>query len=70
MTSFKVTDVVAVLKTIPDQNLSKGQVGTIVEVLDDGYYEVEFTDKSGQTIATLPVSAQDLMLLHFEAEKA
>jgi hypothetical protein len=70
MDSFEVGSVVAILKAIPNYNLSKGQVGTIVEILDKDYYEVEFADPKGRTIATLPLSAEDLMLLHFEAAKA
>lgn len=48
----------------------KGQVGTIVEVLDEGIYEVEFADKQGRTITSLSLEAGDLMLLHFERETA
>ena len=66
---FKTSDVVALLKAYPEKQLSKGQVGTIVEVLRDHYYEVEFTDREGQTIATMPLPAHELMLLHFEAEQ-
>ncbi len=69
MAAFKTTDVVALLKPYPDQDLAKGQVGTIVETFDNDYYEVEFTDTSGQTIATLGLPAQELMRLHFEPEK-
>lgn len=45
-----------------------GQVGTIVEKLADGVFEVEFADKFGETIAEFAVSQQDLMLLHYEME--
>jgi len=69
MAAFKTTDVVALLKAYPDQALAKGQVGTIVETFDNEYYEVEFTDKSGQMIATLSLPAFELMRLHFEPEK-
>lgn len=53
---------------MPDEKLVKGQVGTIVEELDEGIYEVEFADKRGKTIASLALTTKDLMLLHFEAE--
>lgn len=64
--SLKLLDVVALMKNLPDDKLSKGQVGTIVEKLDDNVYEVEFSDKNGQTIASLALKAEDLILLKFE----
>ena len=69
MAAFKTTDVVALLKAHPNQDLAKGQVGTIVETFDNDYYEVEFADTRGQTIATLSLPAHELMRLHFEPEK-
>jgi hypothetical protein len=65
---LKLLDVVALLNDIPAEKLTKGQVGTIVEELDGGAYEVEFADKKGKTITSLPLKAQDMMLLHFEME--
>ncbi len=50
------------------RKLVKGQVGTIIEMLDEGAYEVEFADKQGRTIASLALVVEELMLLHFEAE--
>ena len=67
-TPLKLLDVVALLKAIPDEKLVKGQVGTIVEILDEGVYEVEFADKQGRTITTMALNAKDLMQLHFEIE--
>ena len=66
--SLKLLDVVALLKDMPDEKLVKGQVGTIVEELDKGVYEVEFADKQGKMIASLTLTTEDLMLLHFEPE--
>lgn len=66
--SLKLLDTVALLKEIPDAKLVKGQVGTIVEGLDEEVYEVEFTDKRGETIASLALTHEELMLLYFEAE--
>ena len=45
-------------------------MGTIVEELDEGAFEVEFADKKGRTITSLALKAQDIMLLHFEMETA
>ena len=66
---LKLLDVIALLKDIPAEKLSKGQVGTIVEELDEGVYEVEFADKKGRTITSLALKTQDIMLLHFEMER-
>jgi hypothetical protein len=70
MTSFKTLDVVALLNDIPEKKLSKGQVGTIVEQLDDNVFEVEFSNKRGETLTMELFKGSDLMLLHFEFEKA
>jgi len=70
MTSFKTLDVVALLNDIPEKKLSKGQVGTIVEQLDDNVFEVEFSNKHGETLTLELCKGSDLMLLHFEFEKA
>jgi Domain of unknown function (DUF4926) len=65
-----VLDVVALLKDLPDKNLSKGQVGTIVEQLDENVFEVEFIDnQTGATIALETIQSKDLILLHFQLEK-
>lgn len=47
-----------------------GQVGTIVEELAEGVFEVEFANKLGETIAEFAVKIEDLMLLHYELEFA
>lgn len=65
---LKILDVIALLKDIPGKKLAKGQVGTIVEVLDGEVYEVEFANKKSQTTASLRLKTRDMMLLHFEME--
>lgn len=65
---LKLFDTVAILKNVPDQKVVLGQVGTIVEELDNDFYEVEFSDKNGETISEFAVKADDLMLLHYEME--
>jgi hypothetical protein len=67
---IKIYDVVALLKDIPQKNLSKGQVGTAVEQLDDNVFEIEFVNTKGETLALEAVHTADLFLLHFELEKA
>jgi hypothetical protein len=65
---FKLLDVVALLKE--KSTLVVGQVGTIVEILDDENFEIEFSNTKGETITTCPVNYKDLLLLHYEMEAA
>jgi hypothetical protein len=63
-------DVVALLVEIPDQQLTRGQVGTVVELLDDVTVLIDFSDDHGQTYAIAPCSVQDLLVLHYIREAA
>jgi hypothetical protein len=65
---FKLLDSVAILREMPHHRVLLGQVGTIVEILSDVDYEVEFSDKNGETIAEFSVPADDLLLLHHSLE--
>lgn len=67
---LKLLDVVALLKAMPEEKLQEGQVGTIVEILDENVYEVEFTDRQGQTLTTCAVHSADLLQLQYELEFA
>jgi len=64
---FMLYDTVALLKSLPEYNLQKGQVGSVVMVHDDAHFEVEFIDASGHTLALCILSASDLLLLRYEA---
>jgi Domain of unknown function (DUF4926) len=64
---IKLFDVVALIVDIPDQNLWRGQVGTVVEILASGTaFEVEFSDQQGRTYESLGLRPEQLMVLHFE----
>lgn len=67
---IKPLDVVALLRAIPAEKLTIGQVGTVVEVFSDDDFEVEFVDKQGRTIAMLPLKRSDLLVLRYELEAA
>jgi len=41
-------DVVAVTVDLSDEGLRRGQVGTVVEALAPGVFEVEFSDDQGR----------------------
>lgn len=62
----RVLDVVALLEDLPDRGLRRGQVGTVVEELAPGVFEVEFSDDHGRTYATLALRAEQLLVLHYE----
>lgn len=62
----KLLDVVALMDDLPERELQRGQVGTVVEVLAPDVYEVEFTDNDGRTYAELAVKADKLLVLHYE----
>ena len=57
---------VALLHNLPDRGLVRGQVGTVVELLAPGVFEVEFSDTEGRTYATLALRSDQLMHLHHE----
>jgi len=63
-------DVVALLADFPAQQLARGQVGTIVEQLDDKTLLVEFSDDQGRAYAITPCPQADLLVLHYVPEAA
>jgi hypothetical protein len=67
---MKLLDVVAIVDDIPAKGLGRGQVGTIVEILARGVFEVEFADLEGRTYASLALPEERLMLLHHQPSSA
>ena len=65
-----VLDVVALLTDLPARQLARGQVGTIVEQLDDKTLLVEFSDDQGRAYAVVPCPRADLLVLHYVPEAA
>jgi hypothetical protein len=64
---FNLLDVVALTVDLPEYNLLRGQVATIVELLVDGAaFEVEFSDINGQTYGSVGLHPEQIMVLHFE----
>lgn len=66
MRELELLSVVALLENVAHDRLLRGQVGTVVERLAPGVYEVEFSDDDGRTYATLPLRADQLLELHHE----
>jgi hypothetical protein len=65
-----VLGVVALLTDLPAQQLARGQVGTVVEPLDDKTLLVEFSDDQGRAYAVAPCPRADLLVLHYVPEPA
>ncbi|MDH4084694.1 MAG: DUF4926 domain-containing protein [Nitrospira sp.] len=63
---IRVLDVVALTEDVPDRGLLRGQVGTVVESLGPGVFEVEFADNDGRTYAMLPLKSNQLLVLHYQ----
>lgn len=63
---IKLLDVVALLRAFPEENLIKGEVGTVVEQLSENAFEVEFSNKQGQTINSIVLNPEDFIVLYFE----
>jgi hypothetical protein len=60
-------DVVALTVDLPEYNLWRGQVGTVVETLAGGIaFEVEFSDRDGRTYESIGLRSEQIMVLHFE----
>ena len=61
-------DAVALAEDVPKHQLKRGEVGTVVEMLAPGVYEVEFCDDKGRTYAELALSSEQLVVLHNRGE--
>ena len=65
-----VLSVVALLADKPSDGLARGQVGTVVEALDETTALVEFSDEQGRAYAIVPCKFSDLMTLHYVPQAA
>jgi hypothetical protein len=64
---IKLLDVVALTGDLPEYNLRRGQVGTVVEILAGGKaFEVEFSDRDGRTYESVGLLPDQIMVLHYE----
>ena len=64
--AIKLLDVVALTVDLPEYNLWRGQVGTVVEVLAGGTaFEVEFSNREGRTYESLGLRPDQIMVLHY-----
>ena len=62
---IKLLDVIALTQDVPEHNLKRGEVGTVVEILANGKaFEVEFSDDNRQMYKCLSFRASQLKVLH------
>ena len=65
--TINLLDVVALTVDLPEYNLWRGQVGTVVEMLAGvTAFEVEFSDREGRTYESLGLRPEQIMVLHYE----
>ncbi len=67
--TINLLDVVALTADLPDQGLLCGQVGTVVESLAPGVFEVEFADDQGTTYAQLAIPEKQLLVLRYQPQQ-
>ncbi len=63
-------DVVALLRDRPEENLARGQVGTIVDLPNSENAYVEYADDDGVPYAIIACPLADLILLHYAPQAA
>ncbi len=63
---IKLLDVIALTEDVQASGLLRGQVGTVVEALAPGVFEVEFSDDEGRTYAMVALRADQMIVLHYE----
>lgn len=63
-------DTVALLADLPSAGLARGQVGTVVEALDENSALVEFSGDEGEGYAIVPCPRTDLLVSCYVPEAA
>ena len=66
---IKLLDTVALVDDLPERKLKHGEVGTVVEILAPGVFEVEFSDDEGRTYAELALRDDQIIALHNQGER-
>mgnify|MGYP001810272486 CR=1 FL=1 len=63
---MKLLDVVALVEDLPELNLYRGNVGTIVEEYEPSIFEIEFSDTTGKAYAIETLNESQLMILYHQ----
>jgi hypothetical protein len=66
--NINLLDTVALVVDLPERNLRRGEVGTVVEILAPNVFEVEFSNDEGQTYAELALRADQVIPMHRQGE--
>lgn len=60
-------DTIALTRDIPEHNLYRGQVGTVVHIFTDkNAYEVEFSDRKGRAFKSLGLRPNQFVVLRYD----
>lgn len=68
--NYKLFDVIKTTVDFPDQKIKTGEIGTIVDVYEDGEFEVEFLNENGETIAMFAVTSDQIAPSGIQLKKA
>ena len=63
MNQPELFDIVELLIDLPKNDLKAGIQGTIVECFDKNFYEVEFANSEGETLALCTLSLQQFVIV-------
>jgi hypothetical protein len=66
---IELPDDVVLTEDLPDRGLRCGQVGIVVELLDPGAFEIEFTDNDGHSYASLALKEKQLFVLYYQPQE-
>ena len=67
---IQLLETIALTVDVPNLNLRRGQVGTVVDLFGGGQaLEVEFCDREGRTFASLGLRPDQVMVLRYEPER-
>jgi len=68
--TIQTLETVALTVDLPEFNLWRGQVGTVMDVLAGGRaFEVEFCDRKGRAYASLGLRSDQIMILRYEPQR-
>ena len=73
MNRIRLLSSVALIEDLPNQNLTRGQIGTVVEYLERQGEEallVEFSDDQGRTYTMVDLKPDQVIVLHRKIEAA
>ena len=61
--NIKLLDSVTLARDLPEYNLSRGQSGTVVEILEDGKaFEIEFSAPDGRTRESVALRSDQIIV--------